>query len=405
MERGHWRHGMDTEGRRWSVLFALWLLQVGGVAYTIAPAGALTVVQSALGVGPTGANWLISAVYLGMFSTAIPAGVATERLSIRGGIGGGTLLLVAVMVGSWLAGTAYWPLLVLRFVVGALVVAVFTLSVPTIGALFPREQEATAVGVYSTSVPAGIALGQFGGSFIVTRAAWNDAFLVFGLLELAGLAVFLRAIRGVSFEADGRERPTGPEVYDVLSRRSVWGVAVLAFLAFALNLLFANWMPTYITTQFDVSIAVGGLLAATFPAVGIFGRVSSGPISERWFAGGRRPVVFRSFLAVTPLVALFPVVDTVLLLVVALLVAGFVSQIGLALLYTYVRELVPGNVERSALAVLNAVGFFGAFVAPLATGELVERTGSYLPLFAFGTALAVARVGVAWLLPDAARPG
>lgn len=396
---------MDSAARRWSVLSALWLLQVAGVAYTLAPAGALTVVQSALGVGATGANWLISAVYLGMFTMAIPAGVATERVSIRRGIGGGTLLLVAAMVGSWLAGTAYWPLLALRFVAGVLIVAVFTLSVPTIGALFPREREATAVGIYSTSVLAGMALGQFGGSLVATRAGWNDAFLVFGLLELVGLGVFLWTIRGLTFPADSRERATRAEILDVLSRRSVWGVAVLAFLAFALNILFNNWMPTYITAEFGVSIAVGGLLAATFPVVGILGRVSSGPISERWFSGGRRPVVLGSFAAVTPLVALFPVVDTVLVLVGALLVAGFASQIGLALLYTYVRELVPVNAERTALAVLNAVGFFGAFVAPLATGALVERTGSYLSLFAFGTALAVGGVAVAWLSPDAARTG
>lgn len=394
---------MEAATRRWSVVAALWLLQVGGVAYTLAPAGALTVVQSALNVGPTGANWLISAVYLGMFTTAIPAGVATERLSIRRGIGGGTLLLVALMVGSWLAGTAYWPLLALRFVAGTVVVAIFTLSVPTIGALFPRELEATAVGVYSTSVLAGMALGQFGGSVVATWATWNDAFLAAGLLELLGLGVFLWAIRGLTFPADRRERATRAEILDVLSRRSVWGVAVLAFLAFALNLLFNNWMPTYIASEFGETIVVSGLLAATFPAIGVVGRVSSGPISERWFSGGRRVVLLGSFLAVTPLVALFPVVDTVVVLVGALLVAGFVSQVGLALLYTYVRELVPVNVERTALAVLNAVGFFGAFVAPIVTGALVEETRSFLPLFAFGTALAATGAFVAWVSPDVSR--
>lgn len=394
---------MDSGARRWSVVFALWLLQAAGVAYIIAPAGFLSIAQAELGVGATGANWLISAVYLGMFTMAIPAGVVTERVSVRRGIGCGTLLLVAAMAGSWAAGTAYWVLLATRFAAGVLTVAVFTLSVPTIGALFSRDQEATAVGIYSTSVLAGMALGQFGGSVVATRADWNDAFLLFALLELAGLAVFYWAIRGLTFQADSRERPTRGEILAVLSRRSVWGVAVLAFLAFALNLLFNNWMPSYITDEFDVPLAVGSLLATTFPVVGVVGRVSSGPISERWFSGGRRPLVLGSFLVVTPLLALFPVADTVVVLVGALLVAGFVSQAGLAILYTYVRELVPGNVERTALAVLNAVGFFGAFVAPLATGALVERTGGYLPVFAFGTALAAAGVAVAWLSPSIPR--
>lgn len=386
--------------RRWSVLFGLWWIQVAGVAYTIAPAGFLTIVMARLGVGATGANWLISAVYLGMFIAAIPVGVLLEHVSVRRGIVGGTLLLVVASLATWAAGTTFWLLLVSRFAAGVLVVAVWTVSVPTIGALFPKDLEASAVGIFSTAVLVGMGLGQVGGSALATGVAWNAPFAVFGLFALGGVAVFVVAVRGLEFQADTRENPTRAEIGDVLSRPSVWGVSMLAFLAFALNLLFTNWMPTYITSHFGVSLLAGGLLAAVFPVVGVLGRVSSGPISDQLFEGSRRTVVLGSFVLVTPIIAVFPVVDTIPVLVPALLVAGFVSQVGLALLYTYVRELVPSNVERTALAVLNAVGFFGAFAAPIVTGALVERAGSYQPLFPLGVGLGLLGVFVAWATPS-----
>lgn len=53
-------------------------------------------------------------------------------------------------------------------------------------------------------------------------------------------------------------------------------------------------------------------------------------------------------------------------------VAGFVTQMGLALLFPYVRELVAENVAGTALSVLNVVGVGGEFVTPILTGALPE---------------------------------
>jgi nitrate/nitrite transporter NarK len=178
---------------------------------------------------------------------------------------------------------------------------------------------------------------------------------------------------------------------------------VLAFAAFSLNMFFNNWLPTYLVEEFDVSLAEGGLFAAAFPAVGAVARVSSGALSDRLFAGRRKPIVLGSFLVIAPLIVVIAGIRTIALLVAVLVVAGFVTQMGLALLLPYVRELVAANVAATALSVLNMVGLAGAFSAPVLTGVLIDYTGAYTTAFGYAAGLACLGVMVSWLAPEPDR--
>jgi sugar phosphate permease len=181
----------------------------------------------------------------------------------------------------------------------------------------------------------------------------------------------------------------------------VWIAGTLGFLSYALYLFVNSWGSTYLTDEIELSLALSGLVVAVFPAVGVFSRAASGLLSDRVFDGRRQPVLLGSFGIAAPLVLVFTRLESVPVLVFALLCAGFAIQLTLGLSFTYVRELVEANVAATAVAFQTSVGLAGAFVSPIAGGAVVDAAG-FEVAFLLAGALAVLGTVLAWRAPEPA---
>jgi predicted MFS family arabinose efflux permease len=391
---------MGDDRRAWSMTLSLWLAFDFLVAYEIAPASVLPLVESGLGVGPTAASWLVSVLLLAMAACAIPAGVLLDRVDNRRTIFVTAVAALLTTLWAWSAGTTgdYAQLLVARFASGAVIVALWTAAVNVVDGAFSRDRQGTAIAVIATSIPAGFVIGHLTAPLLAARVGWAGTFPVYGALSLVAVGGFAVASRGVPIRVDV-ETPSRGQFVAVLRNPHVWAVAGMAFAAYSLNLLFNSWLPTYVADNFALPLGLGGAVAAIFPAIGVVGRVSGGVVSDRLFGTRRRPIVLGSFLVLAPAAVAVPFIDRVDVLLVALVVTGFVTQVGLVLLLPYVRELVAANVAATAFAVLNTVGFFGAFSAPVVAGALIER-GGFFAAFGYAGALAALGCVVAYLVPD-----
>lgn len=188
----------------------------------------------------------------------------------------------------------------------------------------------------------------------------------------------------------------------MLGRRDVLGVGTLGFIAISLLFIINNWMPSYLQHRYALSASASGLLTATFSAVGVLSRALSGVLSDRLLGARRKPLVVVSFLVSTPLLVGLAVVDSLVATVALLVVAGYFGQVGHVLLFVYTRELVPSTLVGTSLSVLNTIGFLGAVSAPVLTGVLIERTGTFLSAFVYAGVLGVAAVVVAVRMPESA---
>jgi nitrate/nitrite transporter NarK len=385
---------------RWWLLFTLWFLFGSATAYHIIPASVLSVVSEGLGVTPGVASWLVSAPFLAMSLFAIPVGALLDRLDNRRMIGGAAVLLLATMGWGWLAATrgAFTSLLVSRFIAGIGLITVWTASVNLLATAFPGRERATAIGVMATSPLTGYAAGQFVGPLVTVRSGWPAIFLAVAAGTAVAFGCFWIGTLAWEFEPPAG----GPSLADfgaVLTHRAVLLLSVLAFIALSLNLFYNNWLPTYIADRFAVSLESSGALAALFPAIGITARASSGLLSDRLFDHRRRPVLLLSFLVSAPLTLAIGLTTSVTLLLVLLVVVGYFVQVGLALLFTYVQEVVTDDIAGTALAVLNAAAFFGAFSAPIISGLLIDRS-EYTAAFLYIGGLALVGVVLAWRAPE-----
>lgn len=382
------------------LVVGFFLLSTAAAAYEIAPASVLPVIRTALAIDATAAGWLVSVMYATAVLASVPVGVALDRVSIRWAVVLGGVALLVAGVWGWYAAVvnAYWWVLVSRVLGGVAYVVLWNAGANTIGNAVGPDVRATAVGVFTASAPVGFALGQFGSPLIAASFGWPAILPAFATIAVVGVAVFLLATRrhppGVKTASPDRDG-----FVSLFTDTGVWTLCVLCFVAYSLYLFLNTWFPSFLTGQFGVPLAVSGLLTALFPAIGAVARSSSGFVSDSVFGGRRRPVAVASFVVATPAVVGFAATSTVEILVGLLVVIGFAVQLVTGLLFSYVPEIVAPEVRTTAVSMLTSVGLFGAFVAPIVAGTVIDRAG-YRPAFLLAGVVALCGVVLAWRAPE-----
>jgi nitrate/nitrite transporter NarK len=405
---------MDARGRQgdesagllstWAPVGGLFLLSSAAAAYEIAPASVTVTLMADLAITESTAGWLVSVMYLVAVVTSVPVGVALDRTDVTWAVTVAGLALLATGAAGWVVAIDgnYAALLATRVVGGLSYVTIWNAGADLAGRVGPPESRATAVGVFTASAPAGFALGQFGAPLIAGRAGWPAIFPAFGGLAMFGLALY----RWGAGRDDGRgddtdrETPSRDAFLRVFRSRAVWAVCGMGLVGFALYLFLNTWLPTFLFRRLSVTEATAGLLTALFPAVGIVSRTGSGVLSDRVFGGRRRPVALLSFGAAAPVVIGILFVGSIAPAVALVVTAGAAIHLGIGLLFSYVREVVPEEVAATAVSLLTSVGLFGAFLAPVVAGWLVETTGTFRAAFLAAGAVAVAGVALALLAPE-----
>jgi nitrate/nitrite transporter NarK len=414
--------GQRTAEYRWGLVGGAWLLAAALNAYIIVPASFLPVLTERLVIDATAASWLVSALFATSALAGVPVGIGLDRVDNgrAATVAGGVLVLACFW--SWQAAQdgSYWSLIGARALAGLTFPVIWSACLTLIGRTFGPANRASAVGIFTTSAPAGFAVGQFAGPLIVGRLGWTAPFGVLAVPVAIATGAFWLASRRVgdpgeidqvdrTDRTDGGERddatdvesrsgPTVAELGAVLTDRGVLSVAVMGFLAYSAYVFFNSWMPTYLTQELDVSLATSGVLVAVFPAIGIVSRSASGLVSDRFLGRQRRPLVVVAFSASLPLVIVIAFTDVTALVAGCLLLAGLFIQLGIGILFTYVQELVSADVTATALSTLTTASSLGSFSGPVIAGALIESTQTYVAAFAYaavvvGLGIVLARRG------------
>ncbi len=386
-----------------ATLAGAWLLTAATHHYIIAPASVLSAVAADLGVPPSTAIWLVSAVPAAWAGTNFALGGWIDRFGDYRMIALGTVVVVATGAWSVWAGRAgsFPSLLAARLVAGVAVGAIWTASTNLIGGAAADASRATAIGVFVTSAPAGFALGQLSAPVVAARYGWPATFLVVVLGAALGFAVLTVGWRRLDVEpttaTTASLRANGAAV---LRHPAVWYGCAMAFGGYSLYLFVNGWMPSYLASEFAVSPAVGGLLTAAFPAVGVLSRAGGGVVSDRLLGQRRVPVLQVAFLTSLPLVVVLAGTRRLAVVVAALVLVGGLIQLTFGVVYSYVREVVEPEVTGTALSFLTTAGIAGAFSAPVVAGALIDWSGSYRPAFAYAAGLTALGLVVSWRAPE-----
>lgn len=315
----------------------------------------------------------------------IPAGWLVDRYGVKFPYAIGFFFWSLVSAGTALAGSLN-QLLGLRFLLGVGESVVTPASMRWIRFHFPEKQRGFAVGMYMTGTKIGPAIGAPIAAWLIAKYDWRIMFLVLGLGCLIWLMPWLGLVRNDDrqIERDAAKSSSASAVSFARVMRSpvIWGTIVGTFCYMYFVYFCMTWMPAYFVERRGLSLGSMGLY--TFFSFGGMATMAAvaGWAADRMIARGWRAVAVRKGFTIAGfLMASTEVIGALSDSVpVALFFAVFsLTGLGLATAnyWALTQTLIPGGAIGRIVGVQNCAANLPGIIAPLVTGWLVQKTGSY----------------------------
>jgi predicted MFS family arabinose efflux permease len=248
---------------------------------------------------------------------------------------------------------------------------------------YPPEQRASAMGIYTLGISAGIMIAYLAGGWVVQNIGWREALWIVGLPGIL-LAVIVRFTlkeppRGMSEGLiDGGERAGVMTVARLLfSRKSFVHMSVGAGLASFGGYAVANFFPSFLVRSHGMNPAeIGVYLGLILGIAGGLGFAGGGYVADH--LGRRRQrlalwgVSAASLLAWPFMFAIY-LSDNTSLVITLFIVPAIFSNFYLATTFAQTQGLVGLRMRGVASAlILFIINIIGLGLGPLTTGMLSD---------------------------------
>jgi predicted MFS family arabinose efflux permease len=270
-------------------------------------------------------------------------------------------------------------------------------SYALISDIFPPQQRARALGIYSLGIPLGAGLGVLFGGAVAAAVDWRTAFLAVGLAGVLFTPVFLLTVREPERTggADGRIG-FGEVVARLVAKPSFWLLAFGAATSSMAGYGLAFWLPSLLQRSFGMTLLSSshfyGMLLLIGGVPGILLGGWAGDRAGRRGKAGYARVPGIAFLIAAPLFAAGILSHSVALAFALFLVPQALSYMWLAPVIAAVQHLVPARVRATAsasfLLINNLLGLgLGATTIGILSDALKPGFGDQALRFSMVTAL------------------
>jgi ACS family D-galactonate transporter-like MFS transporter len=277
-----------------------------------------------------------------------------------------------------------------------------------IGQWFPKQERGTATAIFDGCAKISNVLGIPVMAFLVSAFSWHAAFLFTGALSLVYLVAWWLLYRTPSAAvADGRMSAEelvyiqrgGAEKEDnlaegslrgvgyLLRRRKTWGLALgYASYTYAYYVLL-TWLPGYLKATFGVNLIQGGLYAMIPWLVAVVAQFFvAGVLMDRWVARtGQVTRVRRIVLVVSMLVAMAVTgaayTDSIEVAITFISIGAAGLAVSVPAGSSIVSLIAPDGYTGSLGGIVNFIANLLGIAAPIVTGMVVDRTGSFAGAF------------------------
>ncbi len=382
----------ESNGSPWPAVVITWLSGVVAAfgLGALSPLGSEIRQDMDLSLGQF--TWATSSITAVSAVLGVPAGWWISRLDARKAVGGGLALTALSVVAT--AFAADWPpLLGARTAQGLGYLLVFVGGPIMLTRLAEGRVQATALALWGTCVPTGLALATALGGAVSGTIGWRGWIGATALVPLA-LAVGVRAMRPVAARAPTTvdDDPGGP------SPLTTWITPVFFALSFAcvclVGVAIVVLLPTFLTEERGASTAAAGSVAAVVSLGSVLGSALSGLALRR----GLGLLAIAPVLVVLPASALLAFASRLPLVAVMVLAClGMVSNgVMISVMFASVPR-IAGTRRRADVTngLVAQFGSLGTLVGPPAFSLAVDFAGW---LGAGLAALAFTTVGAILLL-------
>jgi ACS family hexuronate transporter-like MFS transporter len=303
-----------------------------------------------------------------------------------------TGLSVVLLTGS-AAGFA-----VTRFLLGLGEGGNFPAAIKTTAEWFPKKERAFATGIFNSGTNIGALVTPLVVPWITIRWGWEASFVITGLLGFFWVAWWrlvyrppevhpkLTAAELAYIRSDPPEAITPIPWGQVIRYRQTWAFAIGKFMTDPIWWLYLFWIPDFLQRNYGLDLKSIGLPIVVIYLVADVGSIGGGWLSSALLNRGwstnaaRKTAMLLCALCVVPII--FASGASHQWVAIGLVgIAAAAHQGWSANLFTIASDMFPRRAVGSVVGIGGMAGAVGGMVISLAVGEILERTGSYVPVF------------------------
>jgi len=233
---------------------------------------------------------LVSTVYWSIVILSFPVSVVIDRWSRKKCIGFMALLWSLATVACAFTGN-YAQLFVARTAIGVGEAGYAPGGTALISALFPEKMRSMIVGLWTSALPLGSALGVVVGGWVAARYGWRHAF---GLVALPGFLIailffFVRDYKTVLLEKKAdmeRDAKLKMKQKDIVREFIQKPSLLLTYIGFAGNMFltasYLSWLPTYFNRIDNLPMDQAAFKGSLVMLLAIFGFPLGGFLVDQW---------------------------------------------------------------------------------------------------------------------------
>lgn len=399
---------------RWGIALILGF----GVLINYIDRGALSVaakpLQGEFHIGPEAFGWLSGAFFAVYAIAQLPVGYVIDRFGVTV-ISRIAAFLWSVAAAATALAPSYAAIVGARLFLGIAESPTFPANAKATGYWFPRSERSFATSLFDAAAKLSNAIGVPFTAWLLVWLGWRGMFWTTAGLSVVFFALFWIFYRNPSedkrlthaertyIEEGGGEpetiagvRPRGASYLYLLRQRKVWGLT-LGFSAYGYLFGFLiTWLPTYLQSAFGVNILkAGGYVLIAWGVGTIADLVVGGWLVDHLIKRGADANHVRKWALVAGLILGFAIVGAaftkdinVAVFWITIAVAGisFHAPVG----WSLPGLIAPTNSTGQVGAIMNCLNNVANFFAPVVTGIIVQRTGSfYSALLTAGVILVV----------------
>jgi ACS family hexuronate transporter-like MFS transporter len=297
----------------------------------------------------------------------------------------------------------------------------FPAGIKAVTEWFPARERAFAIGVFNAGANIGAIITPLVVPWLTIVYGWRAAFVITGVATFVWLFFWLAMYRRPAEHKRVSEAelawiqqdpvdPVKPLPWSAIAmKRETWAYALGKFCIDPIWWFFLFWLPGYLAERYDLNILQFGPPLVAIYLLSDIGSVAGGWASSRMMKAGRSVNYARKMTMLISAFAVTPIFfaqgyDNLWLAVLVIGIATAAHQAFSANLYTLPSDIFPRSAVGSVIGIGGTVGAIGGMIFTVYTGQILERIGSYTPIFVVaGSAYFVALLLVHLLSPRLER--
>jgi ACS family D-galactonate transporter-like MFS transporter len=396
--------------RRWIIVGLLFVASLINYLDRSTLSLALPLISRDLGLGPASKGMLLSAFFWSYAFMQVPIGVCADRYNLKW-LYAGSFALWSISCG--LAGVAWslGSLIVFRVLLGIGESIYLPGGSKIVSVFFSREERGMPSGIFDFGTRIGLALGGVVLPFLIVRHGWREMFMFVGFAALLWLIPWFWVFpSGATAPKEGTSRRKSPAPARPFPRsllpftihRDLIGICLGFFCFDYYWYLLLTWLPDYLVEVRHFSVVKAGLLASLPYLVFGVAEPIGGWIADYMIQRGgnetrtRKGIVTVAFLMGLCLIPAAYVPSPTA--AIALIVGASLVGLGTANLLVILQVCAPSDEIGVWTGVENFFGNIGGILAPLLTGFLIARTGSYSSGFVLAAVVLITGLLAYWFI-------